>query len=209
MPGHRGYGSTEADKLSKEVIYGKLEALIPEEERRTNGHSGDGDPTEDAGRGSEPDSPSSPGWDQVPRSPSLDLGSFQGEVEEGVLVNVSGSPGDVLEELGCLELDDVVDDEDDGVNDITEGQTSVQTQKDSPHEEESARHKGNCNSEFSAFESFADSNGIHKDNGSSHPSSPDINNLNQTEPGDSEDPDRKSVSDGELAKFLKTNNSSD
>ena len=204
MPGHRGYGSTEAYKLSKEVIYDKLQALIPEEERRTNGHSGDRDLTEDAGRGSEPDSPSSPGWDRVPRSPSLDLGSFQGEVEEGVLVNVSGNPGDVLEELGCLELDNV-DDEDDGVDDITEGQTSVQTKKHSPHEEELAIHKDNCNSEFVAFDNFSDSNGIHKDSDSSHPSSPEINNLNQTEHDHSENPDQKSEPD---AKFLQANNSS-
>jgi len=47
--------------LSKEVIQDRLQALIPEEERHSNRHSKDHDATEDVGRGSVPDSPSSPG----------------------------------------------------------------------------------------------------------------------------------------------------
>jgi len=49
--------------LSKEVIQDRLQALIPEEERQSNRHSKDHDATEDEGRRSVPDSPSSPGWD--------------------------------------------------------------------------------------------------------------------------------------------------
>lgn len=224
MPGHRGYGSTEVDILSKEVIYDRLQALIPGEERQSNGHSKDHDATEDAGRGSEPDSPSSPGWGEVPRSPTLDLSSFQGVVEEGVLVNVAGSPGDVLEELGCLELnvgDDDDDDDEAQVDNITDGHTSVQAQDGSPraehqeekscNEEELMRHRENLSGEFCDFESCVDSNDhdILKDEHSLHCSSPEINNHSDQVQDDNEDPDQKSVSDAELANLLKTINSSD
>jgi len=218
LPGHRGYGSSEADMLSKEVIQDRLQALIPEEERQSNGHSKDHDATEDAGGGSEPDSPSSPGWDQAPGSPTLDLSSFQGVVEEGMLVNVAGSPGDMLEELGCLELDDADDEE---VNDITEGHTSIHTttmyeqnskkrnpamnddnvraeqqEEKSCNEEELIRHKERFSGEVSEDEH-------------SRLSSPEIHSHEDQVLDDNEDPDQKSVSDAELADLMKTINSSD
>ena len=189
--------------LSKEVIQDRLPALIPEEERQSNRHSKDHDATEDAGRGSEPDSPSSPGWDQAPGSPTLDLSSFQGVVEEGVLVNVAGSPGDMLEEFGCLELDDVHDEE---VDDITEGHASIQAHDDnvraeqqeekSCNEEELIRHKERFSSDVSEDEH-------------SHLSSPEIHSHEDQVLDDNEDPDQKSVSDAELADLMKTINSSD
>lgn len=221
LSGHRGYGSTEADQL-----YGKLEALIPEQERQANGNSKNHNPAEDAGRGSEPDSPSSLIWDRTPQSPTLGLSAFQDEVEEGVLVNVTGSPGDVLEELGCHELEDVDDnDNDNELGDLTEGHFCVQAhdcgEKADEQEEKSfiegelARGKGDS---YCDYESCEVSNGDHGDD-SSHHSSPEIKErTEQTQEkqsrqsevewvyNGSEDPDKKSVSDAELETLLKTIN---
>lgn len=219
LSGHRGYGSTEADQL-----YGKLEALIPEQERQANGNNKNHNPAEDAGRGSEPDSPSSLIWDRTPQSPTLGLSAFQDEVEEGVLVNVTGSPGDVLEELGCHELEDL-DDNDNELGDLTEGHFCVQAhdcgEKADEQEEKSfiegelARGKGDS---YCDYESCEVSNGDHGDD-SSHPSSPEIKErTEQTQEkqsrqsevewvyNGSEDPDKKSVSDAELETLLKTIN---
>ena len=203
LSGHRGYGSSEADMLSKEVIQDRLQALIPEEERQSNGHSKDHDATEDAGRGSEPDSPSSPGWDQPPGSPTLDLSSFQGVVEEGVLVNVAGSPGDMLEELGCLELDDINDDE---VDDVTEGNKSIEGHVGNPQAEK--QEEKSCNEEELMRHKEHFSGNVSEDD-HSHLSSPEIHRHEDQVLNDNEDPDQKSVSDAELADILKTINSSD
>ena len=203
LSGHRGYGSSEADMRSKEVIEDRLQALIPEEERQSNGHSKDHDATEDAGRGSEPDSPSSPGWDQAPGSPTLDLSSFQGVVEEGVLVNVAGSPGDMLEELGCLELDDVHDEE---VDDITEGHTSIQAHDDNVRAEQ--KEEKSCNEEELIRHKERFSGDVSEDE-HSHLSSPEIHSHEDQVLDDNEDRDQKSVSDAELADLMKTVNSSD
>ena len=124
--------------LSKEVVYDRLQALIPEEERRTNGNSKTHETVEHENRRSEPDSPSSPG------SPGFELSSYQGEVEEGVLVNVTGSPIDTLEELGCVELDYVDSDE---VGDILGEQTPVQVHSGSPQDEEEQQEEKPCREE--------------------------------------------------------------
>lgn len=208
LSGHRGYGSTEADKLS----FDRFQSLIPEEERRSNGHSKDHDAMEDVGRGSEPDSPSSPGWDQGPRSPILDLRSFQGVVEEGVLVNVTGSPGEGLEDLDCLDLEGCDDgDTDDEVNDEQPEELAClkRTHKELPESEqqeekccneEELRHEESCDNELRQ----------HEEENSSKSFSPELNNHNLNQIlSDDEDPDHKSVSDAELSHLLKTISSSD
>ena len=189
--------------LSKEVIRDRFQAVIPEEERQSNGHSEDPDATEDAGRGSEPDSPSSPGWDQAPGSPTLDLSSFQGVVEEGVLVNATGSPGDMLEELVCLELDDINDEE---VDDVTEGNTSIQAHDGNPQAEQ--QEEKSCNEEELMRHKEHLSGNVSEDD-HSHLSSPEIHSREDQVPHDNEDPDPKCVSDAELADLVKTINSSD
>lgn len=170
LQGHRGYGSTEADKLSQEAIYGQLKALIPGKEKQANGDNDDQSSTpENTERGSEPSSPSSPGWGVVQQSPTFDLNSLQGEVEEGMLVNVSGGSGDELEELGCLELGDVSDSDelDEATDKITLKDAcniDVSTQPEDPGEhscgnQEISKLVEKCNREF---ESVVDSNCNHK-----------------------------------------------
>ena len=168
--------------LSKEVIQDRLQALIPEEERHSNRHSKDHDATEDVGRGSVPGSPSSPGWVQAPWSPTLDLSSFQGVVEEGMLVNVARSPGDMLEELGCLELDDINDDE---VYDVTEGHTSIQAHDDNSQAEQQEEKSSNEEELMR-----------HKEHFGGDVSSPEMHSHEDQVLDDNEDPD---VSDAELA----------
>ena len=185
--GHRGYGSKEADKLSQEAIYGQLKALIPEKEMQANGDNEDLCSTpENTERGSEPSSPSSPGWGVAQQSPTFDLNSLQGEVEEGMLVNVSGGSSDELEELGCLELGDVSDN--DELDEATEKITltdacnvDVSTQAEEHREEscgneEISKLAENCNREF---ESVVDSNCNQKNGSSNSSDTNDTELINQ------------------------------
>lgn len=218
LQGHRGYGSTEADILSKEVVYDRLQALIPEEERRTNGNSKNHETVEHVNRRSEPDSPSSPGWGGAPGSPGFELSSYQGEVEEGVLVNVTGSPIDTLEELGCVELDYVDSDE---VDDILGEQTPVQVHSGSPQDEEEQQEEKPCREEdvkspeeqttdkASDFERCEESNHVQDNENSLKLTSLEIHYHTDNTQDDNEDPDENTLSDLQLADLLKTINSSD
>ena len=123
-----------------------------------------------------------PGWDQAPWSPTLDLSSFQGVVEKGVLVNVARSPGDMLEELGCLLLDDINDDE---VYDVTEGHTSVQAHDDNSQAEQQEEKSSNEEELMR-----------HKEHVGGDVSSPEMHSHEDQVLDDNEDPD---VSDAELA----------
>jgi len=213
VSGHRGYGSTEVDKLSCD----RLQSLIPEEERRSNGHSKDRDSKEDANTLSEPDSPSSPGWDDGPRSPVLDLRSFHGVVEEGVLVNVTGSPGDELEDLGCFPFEENGDDDRDGeVEDLhsEELASAKPVHEELPEAEQQdlekrcsedklTREKG-FDDEFPQRSSVDGNELSHNEENSSKPFSPELRNRKNQILSDEEDPDSKSVSDAELANLLKS-----
>lgn len=174
--GHRGYGSTEADKLSQEAIYGQLKAL-----KQANGNNEDQSSTsENIERGSEPSSPSSPGWGVAHQSPTFDLNSLQGEVEEGMLVNVSGGSGDELEELGCLELGDVSDN--DELDEATDKITLTDacnidgsTQAEDPGEDISKLAE-KCNREF---EIVVDSNCNHQNDSSNSSDTNDTELINK------------------------------
>ncbi|KAM7432514.1 hypothetical protein ABFA07_017099 [Porites harrisoni] len=218
LQGHRGYGSTEADMLSKEVVYDRLQALIPEEERRTNGNSKNHETVEHENRRSEPDSPSSPGWGGAPGSPGFELSSYQGEVEEGVLVNVTGSPIDTLEERGCVELDYVDSDE---VDDVLGEQTPVQVHSGSPQDEEEQQEEKPCREEdvkspaehsadkTSDFERCEESNHVQDNANSLKLTSLEIHYHTDNSQDNNEDPDENTLSDLQLADLLKTINSSD
>lgn len=209
LSGHRGYGSTEADKLSCD----RLRGLIPEEERQSNGHSKDPDTIEDANRRSEPDSPSSPGWDGGPRSPVLDLRSFQGEVEEGVLVNVAGSPGDELEDLGCFPLEDDGDGDTDDEVDLQPEELAYAKpaheelpeaeQQEKRCSETELRHEEGSHDELPQRSSVDSSEPKHDEN-SSKPLSPQLSNHENQILSDEDDLDHKSISDAELANLLKS-----
>lgn len=204
--------------LSKEVVYDRLQALIPEEERRTNGNSKNHETVEHVNRRSEPDSPSSPGWGGAPGSPGFELSSYQGEVEEGVLVNVTGSPIDTLEELGCVELDYVDSDE---VDDILGEQTPVQVHSGSPQDEEEQQEEKPCREEdvkspeeqttdkTSDFERCEESNHVQDNENSLKLTSLEIHYHTDNTQDDNEDPDENTLSDLQLADLLKTINSSD
>ena len=204
--------------LSKEVVYDRLQALIPEEERRTNGNSKNHETVEHVNRRSEPDSPSSPGWGGAPGSPGFELSSYQGEVEEGVLVNVTGSPIDTLEELGCVELDYVDSDE---VDDILGEQTPVQGHSGSPQDEEEQQEEKPCREEdvkspeeqttdkTSDFERCEESNHVQDNENSLKLTSLEIHYHTDNTQDDNEDPDENALSDLQLADLLKTINSSD
>ena len=190
--------------------------MIPEEERRTNGNSKNHETVEHVNRRSEPDSPSSPGWGGAPGSPGFELSSYQGEVEEGVLVNVTGSPIDTLEELGCVELDYVDSDE---VDDILGEQTPVQVHSGSPQDEEEQQEEKPCREEdvkspeehstdeTSDFERCEESN--HVQDNSLKLTSLEIHYHTDNTQGNNEDPDENTLSDLQLADLLKTINSSD
>ncbi|KAL9983957.1 hypothetical protein ACROYT_G006206 [Oculina patagonica] len=210
LQGHRGYGSTEADKLN----FDRLQGLIPEE-RRSNGHSKERDTMEDANRGSEPDSPSSPGWDGSPRSPVLDLRSFQGVVEEGVLVNVAGSPGEELEDLGCFPLEDDGDGHtDDEVEDLHPQELANEKpaheelpeaeQQEKLCSEKELRREEDFNDELPQRNSVDSSELNRKDENSSKPLSPDLSDHENQILSDDDDPDHKPVSDAELDNLLKS-----
>lgn len=204
--------------LSKEVVYDRLQALIPEEERRTNGNSKNHETVEHENRRSEPDSPSSPGWGGAPGSPGFELSSYQGEVEEGVLVNVTGSPIDTLEELGCVELDYVDSDE---VDDILGEQTPVQVHSGSPQDEEEQPEEKPCpeedikspkehsTDETSDFERCEESNHVQDNENSLKLTSLEIHYHTDNTQDNNEDPDENTLSDLQLADLLKTINSSD
>lgn len=204
--------------LSKEVVYDRLQALIPEEERRTNGNRKNHETVEHVNRRSEPDSPSSPGWGGAPGSPGFELSSYQGEVEEGVLVNVTGSPIDTLEELGCVELDYVDSDE---VDDILGEQTPVQVHSGSPQDEEEQQEEKPCREEdvkspeeqttdkTSDFERCEESNHVQDNENSLKLTSLEIHYHTDNTQDDNEDPDENTLSDLQLADLLKTINSSD
>lgn len=204
--------------LSKEVVYDRLQALIPEEERRTNGDSKNHETVEHVNRRSEPDSPSSPGWGGAPGSPGFELSSYQGEVEEGVLVNVTGSPIDTLEELGCVELDYVDSDE---VDDILGEQTPVQVHSGSPQYEEEQPEEKPCREEdvkspeeqttdkTSDFERCEESNHVQDNENSLKLTSLEIHYHTDNTQDNNEDPDENTLSDLQLADLLKTINSSD
>ena len=204
--------------LSKEVVYDRLQALIPEEERRTNGNSKNHETVEHENRRSEPDSPSSPGWGGAPGSPGFELSSYQGEVEEGVLVNVTGSPIDTLEELGCVELDYVDSDE---VDDILGEQTPVQVHSGSPQDEEEQPEEKPCREEdvkspeehstdeTSDFERCEESNHVQDNENCLKLTSLEIHYHTDNTQDNNEDPDENTLSDLQLADLLKTINSSD
>ena len=211
VSGHRGYGSTEVDKLSCD----RLQSLIPEEERRSNGHSNDGDSREDANTRSEPDSPSSPGWDDGPRSPVLDLRSFHGVVKEGVLVNVTGSPGDDLEGLGCFPFEENGDDDTEGeVEDLHSGE-SASAKPEHKKLPEAEQQEKRCSEDKLTRERVFDdelpqrstvdySELSHNEENTSKLFSPELTNLKNQMLSDDDDPDSKSVSDTELANLLKS-----
>ena len=192
--------------------------MIPEEERRTNGNSKNHETVEHVNRRSEPDSPSSPGWGGAPGSPGFELSSYQGEVEEGVLVNVTGSPIDTLEELGCVELDYVDSDE---VDDILGEQTPVQVHSSSPQDEEEQQEEKPCREEdvkspeeqttdkTSDFERCEESNHVQDNENSLKLTSLEIHYHTDNTQDDNEDPDENTLSDLQLADLLKTINSSD
>ena len=192
--------------------------MIPEEERRTNGNSKNHETVEHVNRRSEPDSPSSPGWGGAPGSPGFELSSYQGEVEEGVLVNVTGSPIDTLEELGCVELDYVDSDE---VDDILGEQTPVQVHSGSPQDEEEQQEEKPCREEdvkspeeqttdkTSDFERCEESNHVQDNENSLKLTSLEIHYHTDNTQGNNEDPDENTLSDLQLADLLKTINSSD
>ena len=192
--------------------------MIPEEERRTNGNSKNHETVEHVNRRSEPDSPSSPGWGGAPGSPGFELSSYQGEVEEGVLVNVTGSPIDTLEELGCVELDYVDSDE---VDDILGEQTPVQVHSGSPQDEEEQQEEKPCREEdvkspeeqttdkTSDFERCEESNHVQDNENSLKLTSLEIHYHTDNTQDDNEDPDENTLSDLQLADLLKTINSSD
>lgn len=192
--------------------------MIPEEERRTNGNSKNHETVEHVNRRSEPDSPSSPGWGGAPGSPGFELSSYQGEVEEGVLVNVTGSPIDTLEELGCVELDYVDSDE---VDDILGEQTPVQVHSGSPQDEEEQQEEKPCREEdvkspeeqttdkASDFERCEESNHVQDNENSLKLTSLEIHYHTDNTQDDNEDPDENTLSDLQLADLLKTINSSD
>ena len=204
--------------LSKEVVYDRLQALIPEKERRTNGNSKNHETVEHENRRSEPDSPSSPGWGRAPGSPGFELSSYQGEVEEGVLVNVTGSPIDTLEELGCVELDYVDSDE---VGDILGEQTPVQVHSGSPQDEEEQQEEKPCREEdvkspeehstdeTSDFGRCEESNHVQDNENSLKLTSLEIHYHTDNTQDNNEDPDENTLSDLQLADLLKTINSSD
>lgn len=204
--------------LSKEVVYDRLQALIPGEERRSNGNSKNQETVEHENRRSEPDSPSSPGWGGAPGSPGFELSSYQGEVEEGVLVNVTGSPIDTLEELGCVELDYVDSDE---VDDILGEQTPVQVHSGSPQDEEEQQEEKPCREEdvkspeehsadkTSDFERCEESNHVQDNENSLKLTSLEIHYHTDNTQDNNEDPDDNALSDLQLADLLKTINSSD
>lgn len=169
---------------------------------------------DDVNRGSEPDSPSSPGWDDGPRSPVLDLRSFRGVVEEGVLVNVTGSPGDELEDLGCFPLEEADDDTDGEVEDLQSEELAsakpvheelpeAEQQEKRCSEEELRREKGFID-ELPQQSSVEGSELCHKEENSSKPFSPELSCHKNQILSDEEDPDSKSVSDVELANLLKS-----
>ena len=204
--------------LSKEVVYDRLQALIPGEERRSNGSNKNQETAEHENRRSEPDSPSSPGWGGAPGSPGFELSSYQGEVEEGVLVNVTGSPIDTLEELGCVELDYVDSDE---VDDILGEQTPVQVHSGSPQDEEEQQEEKPCREEevkspeehsadkTSDFERCEESNHVQDNENSLKLTSLEIHYHTDNTQDNNEDPDDNALSDLQLADLLKTINSSD
>lgn len=204
--------------LSKEVVYDRLQALIPEEERRTNGNSKNHETVEHENRRSEPDSPSSPGWGGAPGSPGFELSSYQGEVEEGVLVNVTGSPIDTLEELGCVELDYVDSDE---VDDVLGEHTPAQVHSGSPQDEEEQQEEKPCREEdvkspaehsadkTSDFERCEESNHVQDNANSLKLTSLEIHYHTDNSQDNNEDPDENTLSDLQLADLLKTINSSD
>ena len=204
--------------LSKEVVYDRLQALIPGEERRSNGSNKNHETAEHENRRSEPDSPSSPDWGGAPGSPGFELSSYQGEVEEGVLVNVTGSPIDTLEELGCVELDYVDSDE---VDDILGEQTPVQVHSGSPQDEEEQQEEKPCREEdvkspeehsadkTSDFERCEESNHVQDNENSLKLTSLEIHYHTDNTQDNNEDPDDNALSDLQLADLLKTINSSD
>lgn len=201
LQGHRGYGSTEADKLS----CNRIQSLVPDEERRSNGHNSQNDDLEDAGKTSEPDSPSSPGWDPRPRSPILDLRPFRRDVEEGMLVNMAGSPGDEMEGIDYLEF--VEEDDDDGDEEVEDFQPVELSCKELP---ESEQHEDkDCSGEElrdgESERSCIDSIEISQEGEDSVRSlSPEANNHGSKGLNEDSDSDQKSVSDAELANLLKT-----
>ncbi|XP_058961844.2 coiled-coil domain-containing protein 149-like [Pocillopora verrucosa] len=207
LQGHRGYGSTEADKLS----CNRIQSLIPDEERRSNGHNNQHDDLEDAGKVSEPDSPSSPRWDPRPRSPILDLRPFQSDVEEGMLVNVAGSPGDGLEGIDYLEF--VEEEDDDGDEEVEDFQPEELSCEELP-ESEQHEDKGCREDELRDSESSNNMLGephcinnmeiSHEGDDSVRSLSLESNNHRSQRQNEDSDPDQKSVSDAELANLLKT-----
>lgn len=195
----------------------RLQSLIPEEERQSNGHSKDRDCKEDANTRSEPDSPSSPGWDDGPRSPVLDLPSFHGVVEEGVLVNVTGSPSGELEDLGCFPFEENGDDGTDGeVEDLHSGELvsakplheelpEAEQKEERCSEDKLTREKG-LDDELPQRSSVDSSERSLNEENSSKTFSPELRIHKNQILSDDEDPDSKSVSDTELANLLKSIN---
>ena len=100
-------------------------------------------------------------------------------------MNVARSPGDMLEELGCLEVDDINDDE---VDDVTEGHTSIQAHDDNSQAEKQEKKSSNEEELMR-----------HKEHFSGDVSSREIHSHEDQVLDDNEDPD---VSDAELAPDL-------
>ena len=145
----------------------------------------------------------------------LDLRSFHGVVEEGVLVNVLGSPGDELEDLGSFPFEKNGDDDTDGeVEDlhseklasakpVHEELPETEQQEKRCSEDELSCEKG-FDDELPQRSSVDDSELSHIEENSSKPFSPELRNHENQMLSDDEDPDSKSVSDTELANLLKS-----
>ena len=143
----------------------------------------------------------------------LDLRSFHGVVEEGVLVNVTGSPGDELEDLGCFPLEEKGDDDTDGeVEDLHseefasakpmhEELPEAEQQEKRCSEDKLSREKG-FDDELPQGTSVDSSELNQSEENTSKAVSPELRNYKNQIPIDDEDPDNKSISDSELANLL-------
>jgi len=147
----------------------------------------------------------------------LDLPSFHGVVEEGVLVNVTGSPVGELEDLGCFPFEENGDDGTDGeVEDLHSGELvsakplheelpEAEQKEKRGSEDELTREKG-LDDELPQRSSVDGSELSLNEDNSSKTFSPELRIHKNQILSDDEDPDSKSVSDTELANLLKSIN---
>lgn len=143
----------------------------------------------------------------------MDLRSFHGVVEEGVLVNVTGSPVDELEDLGCFPFEENDNDDTDGedihseefasAKPVHEELPEAEQQEKRCSEDERSREKG-FDDELPQRTNVDGSELTHSEGNFSKPVSPELRNHKNQILSDDEDLDGKSVSDAELADLLKS-----